>query len=214
MIARRVNLVIGIAIAGWIAAVTLGFAAMHRYELTAGAAGVRGDRWPAQSRIPFDSTRPNLVMLAHPRCPCTRASLEEIAALVAQFKDAVTCHVVFFRPAGSDEAWTESALHHRATAIPGVHVHDDVDAEEAARFGVETSGHLLVYDPSGRLVYSGGITGGRGRYGNNVGRLAVTAILQGELSSRDAEGSPIYGCALFEPGRGDSARRTCDATQQ
>jgi hypothetical protein len=200
---------------GWIAAVACGLAALHRYEFTPGDAGASVENWPSQSRIPFDATRPNLVMMAHPRCPCTLASIEELAALMGRFGDAVACHVMFYRPAGSADAeWTETKSRRLAAAIPGVRVLDDVDSAEGARFGVETSGHLLVYNPAGRLIYSGGITSGRGRYGNSVGREAVAAILTGTLSSPVGTGSPTYGCPLFDSKNVKCGRKSFDATQR
>ena len=41
---------------------------------------------------------------------------------------------------------------------PGVTSWDDAGGKLAQRFGVLTSGHVLLYDTDGRLLYSGGIT--------------------------------------------------------
>ena len=45
----------------------------------------------------------------------------------------------------------------------------DPGGAEARRFGVATSGHVLLYDTRGDLIFSGGITPGRGEQGDNAG---------------------------------------------
>ncbi len=68
---------------------------------------------------------------------------------------------------------------------------------EAGRFGVKGSGHVLLYQPSGRLVFSGGITPSRGHEGDNPGRAAVISlVLQGRSP---VNRTPVYGCPLLEP---------------
>ena len=41
-----------------------------------------------------------------------------------------------------------------------------------------TSGQTLLYDTKGHLVFSGGITGGRGHEGDNTGRESIEKYLQ------------------------------------
>ena len=57
--------------------------------------------------------------------------------------------------------WARTGLWDQAEAIPGVRIWTDVGAVEARRFGAATSGLVLVYDASGRLVFQGGITPAR-----------------------------------------------------
>ena len=58
----------------------------------------------------LDPARPTLVMLAHPRCTCTRASLAELAELMARVTQRPKAYVVFIKPGGVAEQWerTES----------------------------------------------------------------------------------------------------------
>jgi hypothetical protein len=58
--------------------------ALWNYESTPGVAAATPGRWPADSRIKPDADRATLVMLAHPHCPCTRASIGELARLMTQ----------------------------------------------------------------------------------------------------------------------------------
>jgi hypothetical protein len=57
-----------------------------------------------------------------------------------------------------------------------------------------TSGQVLLYDVSGRLVFRGGITAGRGHAGDNVGRDNVVAFLLHDTVP--AESTPVFGCSI------------------
>lgn len=85
--------------------------------------------------------------------------------------------------------------------MKGVKMVDDVEGKEAARFGAETSGHVMLYDKASRLIFSGGITGARGRIGDNPGARAVIAHLMG--NSNERAGSPTFGCLIREEARDD-----------
>jgi hypothetical protein len=102
--------------------------------------------------------------------------------------------VLFTKPAGAGPDWDDTDLRRSAAAIPGVTVLTDENGTEAARFGAETSGHTLVFDPSGTLIFSGGITASRGHAGENAGESAVLAALEQEPTGRDR--TPVFGCSL------------------
>src|SRR5882724_1733252 len=116
-------------------------------------------------------------MFAHPRCPCTRATLGELELVMARCEGLLNAHVVFIRPDSTTEDWPRTGLWRRAAAIRGVTVHSDDAGLEARRFGVETSGHTLLYDRRGHLLFQGGITAARGHSGDNPGRSALVALL-------------------------------------
>jgi hypothetical protein len=181
----------------WVLVVMAGLGAIHAYESTPGPAGVLQLRWPQGSRACPDPGRANLVLLAHPRCPCTRASLDELARIVARCGDSAAVHILFFQPGGAPGRWGATDLRRRAAAIPGARVLDDPDGHEAARFGAATSGHVLLYDRDGRLLFAGGITAARGQAGANPGSEAVIALLSG--ASADRGDAPVFGCPLREP---------------
>src|SRR5688500_18743396 len=66
----------------WLALVLVGMFAMQSYGSTPSAQDSAPAEWPSSSRIARDARRPQLVMLAHPHCPCTRASLAELSRLL------------------------------------------------------------------------------------------------------------------------------------
>ena len=91
--------------------------------------------------------------------------------------------------------------------VPGITIWHDGGGSLARRFGVLTSGHVLLYDSSGRLIYSGGITASRGHRGDNFGRSALLAAILGAPPSRGS--NPVFGCPLFEfqPDEAEEARQ-------
>ena len=183
----------------WIAAVASGLGFLLRYESTPGRVGVIGASWPATSSIQRSEPNPTLVMLAHPHCPCTRASIGELAQIVADTQGKLNAYVLFTKPPGAGADWDDTELRRSAAAIPGVKVVTDADGSEARRFGAETSGHTLLFDRDGALLFSGGITASRGHAGRSAGESAIIAAVNGERNDRTR--TPVFGCSLIrQPG--------------
>ena len=137
-------------------------------------------------------------MLAHPQCSCTRASLDELAEALARATNQPRTYVLFLKPDGFSADWAQSDLWKIAAKLPNVTVVRDDDGAEARRFGVSTSGSTLLYDTSGALVFSGGITGARAHRGDNAGRQAIVDLLNhGTAASTTTN---VFGCSLFTSG--------------
>ena len=188
-----------LAALAWVILVGAGLAALHAYEFTPGQPDNPCDAWPTDCGIRPEPGRATLVMLAHPRCSCTRASLDELARVVARARRPVAVHVLFYRPRTAQGTWGTTDLWRRAAAIPGVQVHDDPGGEVACRFGATTSGSVRLFDAAGRLVFDGGITRARGRTGASPGGDAVIALLSGEKSA--ASRPPVFGCPIRDVSR-------------
>jgi hypothetical protein len=146
------------------------------------------------SAIQRRSGLPTLLMFAHPQCVCTRASLVELDRLRGRFQGRLSVYVVLLRPAEGGAEWDKSDIWDKAVAMPEVTALRDADGLEAARFGVATSGHTLVYDARGRLLFSGGLTAARGREGEAKSAGQIAALLTTGKADRNV--SPIFGCAL------------------
>ncbi len=144
-------------------------------------------------------------MFVHPRCPCSRASLDELDAIMNTEGEAAAATVVFLRPEGAASGWEQTDTWESAGRIPHATRVVDRGGREAARFGARTSGHVVLYDPDGRLEFSGGITGARGHAGDNVGRQMLLRLLA--HASTDGSGHAVFGCPMEDPaGRGRVAR--------
>ncbi|HEY1603940.1 MAG TPA: hypothetical protein VGG64_30345 [Pirellulales bacterium] len=181
-------------VALWALACVAGLMALGQYENTPGRSAEVTNQWPAGTEIVRNSAGPTLVMFAHPRCPCTRASIAELERVVAQSGGTIHPQVVFFTPSGMSQGWEQTDLWQSAAAIPGVEVSNDLDGSEAKRFHATTSGHTVLYDADGTLLFTGGITSARGHQGDNAGRSAVVSLLRsGTAECRDA---PVYGCPI------------------
>ena len=186
-----VTTLLGIA---WTAGVAFGLRTILSYESKPGKIGAVPSKWPATSQIERLTNRPTLIMLAHPRCPCTRASVAELGQIMARLQGKVYAYVLFLHPAQSNAGWEDTGLQRSAAAIPGVEVRSDVDGVEARRFGAETSGHTLLFDRDGRLLFSGGITEFRGHAGDNTGERAIESLVNGQAPARTA--TSVFGCGL------------------
>ncbi|NOT53775.1 MAG: RedB protein [Deltaproteobacteria bacterium] len=165
------------------------------HEFTPGPPAIGPSSWPVESHIPRQPHQPTLVMLAHPQCSCTRASIGELAILMAQLPRPVEAHVVFLTPTTLTGTWEQTDLWQSAAAIPGVQVFADRDGQEARLFQVTTSGQVLLYDERGRLAFAGGITASRGHSGENEGRHALLSLLTAAEPLRTT--TPVFGCSLF-----------------
>lgn len=181
----------------WLLLVVGGLATLSSYKSSAGEAASAPVQWPASSAVTRAPQRATLLMFAHPFCPCTRASVAELAKLMARSTDTLDAHVLFVRPAGSSGQWEESDLWDSARAIPGVTAQLDLEAREADRFGSLTSGQVLLYSSAGELLFQGGITPGRGHEGDNPGVERVLSLARG--AETPLHDSPVFGCELHDP---------------
>jgi len=184
------------AAAVWLAGVGSGLWVLWAYDNRAGDSANAPGSWPVETALKRSSDRPTLLFVAHPQCTCTRASLDELAEILAGASlHRPRTYVLFLKPSSVDPGWEQTDLWTRATALPDVTVVRDDDGAEARRFGVETSGQTLLYDDRGTLIYSGGITGSRGHAGENAGELALVALLTHGHAERRTAG--VFGCSLF-----------------
>jgi hypothetical protein len=181
----------------WGIAVMIGLSLLFDYQTTPGAIGSPPMRWPTSDRIIPAKNRLHLVMVAHAHCPCTRAGVEALARIMAHSQNRATASVIFPKPKGAPHDWEQTDLWRSAAAIPGVQVVCDEDGHLARRFGVKSSGHVLLYDDNGQRIFSGGITAGRGHHGDNAGLNHCISLINGETTVQSD--TPVYGCSILDP---------------
>lgn len=193
---NRVPAVYWIA-AAWLAAALGGVAALSRYESLPGKEGKALSRLPASTepRPAEERGKFTLVLFAHPKCGCTRATLTELEAILREARGRIMARVHFYRPQGSLPNWSETPLRDRAAGLPGVTVVDDEAGAIARRFGAETSGQTYLYGPDGHLMFEGGITQSRGHEGASPGRALIAEVLQTERPA--SRKTRPFGCGLF-----------------
>lgn len=189
---------VALAVAVWLLVVTTGTVALGWYKVMPGAAGVAAAQFPPESALRPAPGRATLLVFAHPRCPCTRATLSELARLLTAAQGPVEAAVLFTVPPGETESWARTDTWAAAEAIPGVRVLPDADGREGRLFGALTSGWTVLYGADGALVFSGGLTASRGHEGDNEGRDRVLAHLARRDTSHGS--TPVFGCELGDDG--------------
>lgn len=192
---KRRNAVIWAAAIVWLAGIAYGSAAMWQFQRKAGENAAAPISWPQQSRLSLAKSGPTVVMFAHPRCPCTRASVSQLRELLSgSLKTAGSVYVLVLRPHEFPAGWERTDVWRNAASIPGVTVLSDVDGVEATRLGALTSGQTLVYDTAGKLVFRGGITALRGEAGDSIGSRSLAAALVGNAPAQGV--TPVFGCPI------------------
>ena len=175
--------------------IAVGLVTLLTYANTPGPAGFSPAAWPVAASLAPRAGRSTLLLFAHPGCPCTTASIAELSRIMAVAHTKMDAVVYFVLPAGAPGDWRENSLWDAAALIPGVRAAADPEGAEARRFGARTSGQSLVYDASGQLVFSGGITAARGHEGDSDGRAAILKLASGEAPARTFV-TPVFGCIL------------------
>jgi len=184
------------AVIAWGAVALGGTLWTWKYKSTPAPSSVAPAQWPTETTLSRRPGQPLLVMLAHPRCVCTRASVSELAELLGEVGSRVDAAIVFVRPEGTSDDWIEGDLLRAATAIPGLRVVVDRGGKEVQRFGALASGTVLLYDGAGKLLFSGGITAARGHVGDNLGRRRIVDLVNKGTADRTT--SPVFGCDLLD----------------
>jgi hypothetical protein len=192
-----------VLVAAWIVALAAGFCAFDVYELKAAGTGPMTQSWPAASSLRITPGVATVIMALHPRCPCSEASLFELQQVLAHQHASINVHLLVYQPKGYPADWGMTDLVRRAQAARGMDVMMDQGGEELSKFHARVSGELWFYDGTGKLLFRGGITGGRGHAGKNTGISSLMALLDGARPS--AKEAPVFGCAIGGEDRNGNA---------
>ena len=188
----------------WFAIASAGLVLLIDHSTAPGVGAVGPPHWPLESAIHARPDVANLVVVLHPRCPCSAATVDELDRLMASGAERVAAHVVIVEPSGAPADFADTGLVAAAARIPGVEIVRDPDGREAAIFGAVTSGQTFLYSRDGERLFAGGITPGRGHEGSNAGGAAILAALDG-VAERQSY-TAVFGCSLVDPAR--SPQRT------
>lgn len=189
----------------WALAIGAGIYMLMAYEHTPGVAASRAPLvFRGETQLVAASDRATLVMLVHPHCPCTRASIAELAKLMARCPTQLAAYVVFLKPEAMPQGWEKTDIWATCSSIPGVRVISDRNGKIAARFDATTSGQTLVYSTKGDLIFAGGITAARGQVGDNAGSQAIIEKLNGKTDVLNT--ASAFGCPLVSPPAADQVQ--------
>jgi hypothetical protein len=140
----------------------------------------RAARPPA--RYPEDGALPRLLLFLHPRCPCSRATLEELSRI------GPLPHLEIVLSQTMDIAELSNRFP-QATFV------SDPEGRHRELYQAWTSGQLVGYDAQGNLGFCGGITASRGQRGASLGQANLQAWLHGQ----PLQESSVFGCSLVNP---------------
>ena len=179
----------------WVLFIFGGTYKLLMYEYTPGKENNFSAYWPATSELQLSNKPYTLVMVVHPKCGCSKASLGELSKLVARFPNVLDVKILFIEPKDAGPDWMLSENWAAANEIAGAEVHPDTEGTLAQAFKVKTSGITLLYNREGGLLFHGGITASRGHWGDNTGSQAIGEIISKGSSATST--TAVFGCNLF-----------------
>ena len=164
------------------------------YDYTPGKDKNLPTAWVNSIGLKLEPDGYTLLMLVHPKCSCSRASIGELAKLAARFPKLLHPKILFVTPSEMGSEWKETENWIAASEIPGVEMIRDIDGERARKLSVRTSGFTLLYNHTGKMIFSGGITAARGHWGDNAGTQAISDLVSGK--SPETKSTAAFGCNL------------------
>ena len=96
---KRPVLITGSLIAAgliWAATVGAMYQAVRHFETTPGRGAAVRTMWPVRSRIVPDRNHWTLVMLIHPHCGCSRASIQELERIIEMSGPSLQTYVLVY----------------------------------------------------------------------------------------------------------------------
>ena len=194
-----------IALMGWVLLVCAGYWTLFLYANTPGLPAEAKMNWPRDTPLETQPGLSTLIVFAHPHCPCSQATIGELARLMPALRGKMKSFVTIFSPKSRPLEWAKGQLWQSAAAIPGVQLVLDGDGIEAERFGARTSGQVFLYDPAGKLVFHGGITPERGHMGDSDGRSSILAFF--ETGTVAVSSTAVFGCSIRNPERAPAGEK-------
>ncbi len=156
-------------------------------------------KWPDSSSLKASSKSKTVLLFVHPKCPCTNASLIELRNLIERTARQDDIKIAFYVPENFSDEWIEEDKLILANAVPGAEIIYDFDGREMRTFGAVTSGQCYIFSPEKELLFSGGITAGRGHVGKNPGSDTCLNILANADFENEYRKLPVFGCPMEQP---------------
>ena len=184
----------------WLALIVLGNKVLLEYNNKDIESNDHPLTWPNKSSIPFSTEKNNLVIFIHPKCPCSKASLNELNRLLSQYPDFFNSQAVFVKvdtnkEANSDDSLEQRSLWQKAKKISKLNTLVDGGGKEAKLFSVKSSGRVLIYNQDSKLIFAGGLTAARGMEGDNIGKKRIISYIKG--TNIEFFTTPSFGCSLY-----------------
>ncbi|MGP1346078.1 MAG: hypothetical protein ACTS3F_05335 [Phycisphaerales bacterium] len=183
-----------LSLIAWAIACVIAFSALWAYANTPATHAEPKPGWSPPEALRVPSDRACLVLFAHPKCPCTRATMAALERLRRDHSGLLAMRVVFYEPINADASWRGTELWERALALEESLAIADPGGAMSMAAGAVASGTVIFMDHSGQERFRGGITPARGHEGDSVGSIAIRAILRGESPGHNS--ASVYGCRI------------------
>lgn len=178
----------------WMLACVSLFVMLWSYANVAGTQGMLPAGWSPATQLQAPDDRAMLLVFAHPKCPCTRATMSAIERLQREVPGTFATRVVFYEPDVADASWRETDLWARAAKLIDAKAIADPGGLMTSEAGAVVSGCVALFDRDGVLQFWGGLTPSRGHEGESVGLSALRSILRGR--DPGPVRAPVYGCEI------------------
>src|SRR6267142_2388289 len=137
-----------LALLFWLALIASGQFWLLRYSFARGATASAPDSIPAFLNCSTTPSRPQLFLSLHPRCPCSRATVNELAKILTRVPNASEVTVLLYKPANEPDPWMNGTLRDECRRM-GCKIRADPGGLLASSLGSRTSGSVVLYDADG-----------------------------------------------------------------
>src|SRR4026208_322142 len=98
-----------LAVLLWLGLVAFGYSKLLRYSFTEGGLAQAPRNLPASLAPTPASKRSPMFLALHPRCPCSRATVREMAKILSRAADTVDVTVLVYMPGAPPQHWMQNA---------------------------------------------------------------------------------------------------------
>lgn len=197
-------------IVAWIGVALFGWTELYRhtYEPSQNVLPTDDVVLQLDSDVELSKGRFQIVVFAHPLCPCTHAALDMLNESLTRLPQDTAIRVVFVIKGLPGSAAADSKTVRFAKQLPGVEVQFDETGVAAAKYGARVSGEVFAFDKTGTCVFHGGLTSGRGHRGESTGQRELECRAAGNANNR--YDGPVFGCRLPVTELNPSSKHTLD----
>jgi len=142
----------------------------------------------------LDTAHPTLFVFLHPECPCSAATVEELARISEQCRGELKILGIFSDYSTLPHPSSQSKMWNKVESILGARSLLDADAHLRRSFHAATSGECFLLAPDAHVLYHGGITSSRGHSGPSSGGDAIISYFNGDTMGMVT--APVFGCTL------------------
>jgi len=175
----------------------VGLVVLADYSSRPGNPGEMSKKVAAGQSLPEQPTAARskqVLVFYHPKCSCTVATARNLLKLIPKTRGDYRVVAFAYCPKNQPASWIESRCTTEFRDIPGLELKLDRGGKSSQHFGVEVSGHVLVYDSEGNLIFDGGLTPYRAHEGDCRATYHLVDCLNSEANQLTSW--PVFGCKL------------------